>query len=246
MSHEFAVCAYCLNHFFWKETDLPGVERANQDRRLRAGWTKQATDWVCPACEAAGVAIRACPQNQVWETFRWPALSFEDFAGVCGLCRQSFVFSAQEQQHFYEQAAIPLEVVPNNCSACRELVRLQKAAQARLSERLQNPSSAQDYEDIGEIYAGAQRFRKSVEALSRARNLHSDPLQKERLRQRLVQLEGLPDSRQPWPPESSSSNPHFYTQQRRRRADAVHEKRVQLGDRWVLPRPGDTQPRKGT
>lgn len=233
MSREFAVCAYCLAHFFWKETDLPAVEQANQNRYLRAGWTKQATDWVCPACESAGAALRACPEKQVWETFRWPALSFEDFAGICGLCRESFLFSAVEQQRFYEEAGVPLEVVPNNCGPCREIVRRQKEAQLRLSQLLVAPSSTEDFESIGEIYAGAERFRKAVEALRRARNLHPDASEKQRLRARVEELKDKPDSSEEWPLSSYSSNPHFYAEQRCRRAEAVREKRVELGDRWV-------------
>ncbi|MBX3168744.1 MAG: zinc-ribbon domain containing protein [Candidatus Eremiobacteraeota bacterium] len=239
MSREFAVCAYCLAHRFWKDTDLPAVERANQDRYLRAGWTKQAADWVCPACEAAGVAVRACPEKQVWETFRWPALSFADFAGICGLCRENFLFSAAEQQRFYEESGVPLEVVPNNCGGCREIVRRQKAAQVRLEELLVDPAGAEDFESIGEIYAGAQRYKKAVEALRRARNLHTDPNEKQRLRARVDELRDKPDSPEPWPLSSYSSNPHFYNEQRLQRADAVRDKRVELGDRWVLKRPDE-------
>lgn len=236
MSREFAVCAYCLGHCFWKDSDLPAVERANEDRYLRAGWTKQAADWICLACECAGVALRARPEKQVWETSRWPYLSFADFAGVCGLCREKFVFGAAEQRSFYEEAGVPLEVVPNNCGPCREIVRAQKAAQARLGELLMDPQSAEEFEAIGEIYAGGQRFRKAVEALRRARNLQIDLGEKQRLRARVDELKELPDSPEPWPLTSYSSNPHFYREQRRARAEAVREKRLELGDRWVLPR----------
>lgn len=236
MSHEFAVCAYCVNHSYWKDTDLPAVEEANQDRFLRAGWTKQAVDWVCPACEEAGRALRARPEKQVWETSRWPYLSFADFAGICGLCRQNFVFSAREQQSWYEEVGIPLEVLPHNCAACREIVRAQKQAQERLIQLLQEPQSASVLESIGEIYAGAQRYRKAVEALRRARNLQADPLEKARLTGRVEELKDLPDSREPWPTSSDSSNPHFYGQQRRARAEAVRNRRIELGDRWVVQR----------
>ncbi|MFN8608759.1 MAG: zinc-ribbon domain containing protein [Vulcanimicrobiota bacterium] len=239
MSREFAVCAYCLAHSFWKDTDLPAVERANQDRFLRAGWTKQATDWVCPACESAGRAVRACPEKQVWETFRWPVLSFEDFAGICGLCRQEFVFSALQQQDFYEQGTIPLEVIPHNCPGCRQLVRLQKAAQSLLSELLQSQPDAANLETIGEIYAEAERFSKAVEALRRARNLHTDQREKERLARRVDELKNRPDSREAWPVSSDSSNPTLYTRQRQRRAEAVRAKRLELNDRWVLRHPGE-------
>ena len=235
MSREFAVCAYCLAYCFWKDSDLPRVEQANQDRFLRAGWTKQAPDWVCPDCERAGTALRARPERQVWETARWPSLSFADFAGVCGLCRESFVFSAVEQRSFYEEAAVPLEVVPNNCAPCREIVRCQKAAQARLGELLVDPRRAEEFESIGEIYAGAQRFRKAVEALRRARNLLTDAEERRRLKARVDELKDLTDSSDPWPLTSYSSNPHFYGEQRRARAEAVRNKRMELGDRWVLP-----------
>lgn len=234
MSREFAVCAYCLSHSFWKDTDLPAVERANQDRYLRAGWSKQAVDWLCPACEQAGVAERARPEKQVWQTIRRPYLSFADFAGVCGLCRQDFVFSAREQRSWYEELGIPLEVLPNNCSACRETVRAQKEAQERLCRLLVDPQGPADFEAIGEIYVGAERYRKAVEALRRARNLQPDADEKRRLKLRIEELVELPDGREEWPRTSYSSNPHFFGQQRRQRAEAVRARRIELGDRWAL------------
>lgn len=231
MAVEPAVCAFCLKATPWKDSDLPGVERANQDRHLRMGWTKLACDWVCRDCERSGAALRACPRKQTWEGFRWPYLSFADFPGTCGLCRESFVFSAAEQQHWYEELAIPLEVVPNNCAPCREKLRAQKRDQESLCALLEQPQGPDDYESIGEIYARAGRMGKAVEALRRARNLQADETSRARLKTRIDELKNLPNSSEPWPASPYSSNPHFYWQQRHLRCEAVIKRRKELGAR---------------
>lgn len=222
-----AICSFCLNSYPWAETDLPGVAVHMRDhpqgRALPETWTRRVCDWVCANCVQAGLALRAQPWKQCWETHRWPTLSYADFAGICGLCRKHFLFSAGEQQRMYEDLAVPLEVVPNHCGECRAIVRQQKRAQKRLSEL--KPTSASEYEEAAELLALGGRFRKAVEQLRRARNLQTEPTEKARLARRIQELVDLPDSQEPFPNDAYSSNPDKFRSQLRKRAEQVELKR---------------------
>ena len=223
--YKMTVCSFCLNQFAWAETDLPEValrmRKHHQGRSLPETWTRRVCDWVCPNCVPTA-ALRAQPWKQTWETHRWPMLSYADFAGICGLCRQDFVFSALEQQRMYEDLSVPLEVVPNHCSECRAIVREQKRAQKRLSEL--KPASAPEHEEAAELLALGGRLRKAVEHLRRARNLQTEQPEKARLAARIQQLVDLPDSQEPFPNDACSSNPEKFRRQLRERALQVKNK----------------------
>lgn len=48
-----------------------------------------------------------------------PLSSYVEGTKICTNCQQSFIFSAKEQQYWYEQLKFNLKSSPKNCSPCR-------------------------------------------------------------------------------------------------------------------------------
>lgn len=94
--------------------------------------------------------------NQGYLCFDWDhILYYRDQTRHCTSCQKDFVFSADEQQHWYETLRIYTDVSPKMCVDCRRkarhLRRITKELNILLEKAAQAPSF-QIYQQIADIY----------------------------------------------------------------------------------------------
>ena len=65
-----------------------------------------------------------------------PHLIYLDIRGTCRDCGAAFVFTAAEQQHWFEVLKLWNEIIPTACAACRRQRRAVRLGHARLAEAL--------------------------------------------------------------------------------------------------------------
>jgi len=81
-------------------------------------------------------AIQAHLDRQAPNNSYGPPLWYEDKRKTCVGCGKEFLFSAKEQQHWYEVLKLPIYADANRCAACRRKIRQAKAAQQRHMEEM--------------------------------------------------------------------------------------------------------------
>jgi tetratricopeptide (TPR) repeat protein len=77
--------------------------------------------------------VRADPKRQVPFGLGGFAEAYADAEKTCIECGQEFVFSATEQQFWYEQLKFPLHSIATRCRDCRRRRRTARLAQRRLA-----------------------------------------------------------------------------------------------------------------
>lgn len=102
--------------------------------RRSEGWTVEAAEagrlqWACNRCLSGGQAIRGCPANQTFCDYE-PYFAYFDVELRCEDCEQHFVFTAREQQFWYEQLKFWVQSRPKQCVSCRRAQR-ERAAEQR-------------------------------------------------------------------------------------------------------------------
>jgi hypothetical protein len=117
------------------------LEQENELRQQNAdpwgrpeGWSVEAAEsgrlqWACDRCLKGGQAIRGCPAVQTFCDYE-PYFAYFDVELRCEDCEQQFVFSAREQQFWYEQLKFWVQSRPKQCVSCRR-IRRQRAAEQR-------------------------------------------------------------------------------------------------------------------
>ena len=88
------------------------------------GWSINAAmtnslQWACPICLKRSVAIRGKPWLQTWCDYP-PYFAFFDVKLDCEDCKNQFVFSASEQQFWYEKLLFWVQSRPKQCKNCRK------------------------------------------------------------------------------------------------------------------------------
>jgi hypothetical protein len=119
-----------------------------------------------------GKAILGKPGKQFY-TFRYPwdtatpYFAYFDKNFTCDNCRKPFVFSKEEQQHWYEKLKFVVYSVPKECKECRRPRKLNR----ELSELLRDgkPDDVAALLRIAEIYAEMDKPEKQKAYLAEAR-----------------------------------------------------------------------------
>jgi Probable zinc-ribbon domain len=101
--------------------------------------------WACNHCIAEGMAIKGDYLKQ-YHGLGSPILAYTNLKRICVDCSAEFVFSAQEQQYWYEVLGFYLDSIPKKCPNCRKFVRVSKNMQKRVQALLQ-----QDAHTVGEL-----------------------------------------------------------------------------------------------
>ena len=84
-------------------------------------WNERRRDWACAICIRSGRAIVANFRLQTsLDAFPPAMVVYRDAVRKCADCQQDYVFSAQEQQLWYEEWRIPMEAEPRACTDCRK------------------------------------------------------------------------------------------------------------------------------
>ena len=142
--------------------------------------------WACDACLKNRLAIEA---NTGLQRLGWGGgpLAYFDQTRTCGTCGLEFVFSAQEQVHWYETLSILVDVKPKNCLKCRRKLRAIKAAHSKLGQ-LAPPETVPDLLQRAELYEQMGNLEQAVLCLRRAKNKTRSVELREQL---LVRIAGL-------------------------------------------------------
>ena len=74
--------------------------------------------WACNDCIASGLALPADPARQKWCDCL-PYYAYFDEERLCGDCQQPFVFTKEEQKHWYETLQFWVWSRPIYCKACK-------------------------------------------------------------------------------------------------------------------------------
>ena len=130
------VCPVCGDPCHPKtETPLQAIDRELAERggdpwRRSPGWSIELArqghfQWACTRCIFEERAIRARPWLQQWHDLD-PHYAYFDRPMRCADCRSEFVFTASEQQFWYEEKQFTLESYPKRCLSCRRRRRARK------------------------------------------------------------------------------------------------------------------------
>jgi len=143
--------------------------------RRPPGWSveearKGRLQWACAYCVEQGRALIARPWIQTF-CDALPYFAYYDRTLTCTDCQTSFVFSAREQQYWYETLMFWVQSRPKQCPACRRKRRQDKQAQAELKTALDqlNADDADQLLHVADLYARLGRLAKARAFFGRAR-----------------------------------------------------------------------------
>lgn len=122
-----------------------------------------------PPPAPARIPARIELQVYGWEG---PIEVYQDQPKTCVRCRAVFVFSAQDQQHYYEVLRFRTCAAPSTCPACRRLRRQARQARARLQALLTGagPSTVHELAEASLLLAQLGRKQRAEELHRRAQN----------------------------------------------------------------------------
>ena len=137
------------------------------------GWSLRAAmrelQWACPTCLKRSIALPRKPWLQTW-CDHTPYFAFFDVELNCNDCKNRFVFSASEQQFWYEQLQFWVQSRPKQCKNCRKVRRQTKQANIRLQELLPNYdcTNSIDLAKVAKLYFELNSHKKGSVFLKRA------------------------------------------------------------------------------
>jgi len=107
--------------------------------------------WACDDCLETKRALLGNPKKQ---STAFQHLAHWDKSFTCRDCESSFVFSKEEQQHWYEELKFVVYSRPVRCPDCRKKKREEKNLNTELSELLKDgkPEDRKALLRIAEIY----------------------------------------------------------------------------------------------
>lgn len=135
-------------------------------------------EWCCLDCKEQENIIIANWKNQTTKGYlsaEWQAILYYKAKSInCKNCNKAFIFSAEEQQKWYEEYKIFTDVSPKQCLACRRNARFVKNINKELSPLLKetaiNPSKEKLIR-ISELYLALGNKRKAGIYLAQLRTL---------------------------------------------------------------------------
>lgn len=138
-------CPCCGKERNIKSTPLLEIEQRLREKEKwpwwgSSGWSvreakKGTLQWACGFCLKEGRAIASNPEAQTFCDYP-PYLAYYDVTLRCGDCSAQFIFSAKEQQYWYEQLRFWVQSRPKQCAACRHTRRERNQKQG---EKLKKP-----------------------------------------------------------------------------------------------------------
>lgn len=141
------------------------------------GWSIQAAttkslQWACPICLKRSVAIQGKPWLQTWCDYT-PYFAFFDIELNCKDCKNKFIFSASEQQFWYERLSFWVQSRPKQCKNCRKIRRQRKKSNYQLQKLLENydKNNPLDLAKLAKLYFDINSRDKGSIFLRRAVNM---------------------------------------------------------------------------
>ena len=127
--------------------------------------------WGCDRCIQARYAVKANIAKQVLG-LGTPFAAYIDRPFRCSDCDTQSVFTAREQQHWYETLGFLIWVYPNQCAPCRAKRRRKKRANRALAEALAGLDTRDptQLEAVARLYDEIGAAAKATVYRSRAKN----------------------------------------------------------------------------
>jgi len=127
--------------------------------------------WACDECVRSGRAVVADPAKQ-YLGLGCPFAAYVDRPFRCEDCGKDSVFSAREQQHWFENLHFLIWVHPKQCSTCRAARRHRARTNNSLADALHglDPTDPGQLESVARLYEDLGRARKASEYRARAEN----------------------------------------------------------------------------
>jgi len=127
--------------------------------------------WACDACVRSGRAVVADPMKQTLGLGS-PFAAYVDRPFRCEDCGTNSVFSAREQQHWFENLRFLIWVYPKQCLPCRAARRHRVRTNEALAKALHglDPSDPAQLESVAHLYEELGRSHKADEYQARAKN----------------------------------------------------------------------------
>jgi hypothetical protein len=128
--------------------------------------------WACDECLTQGKAIPTQLDKQN-HTTALPHMAYVNRDFVCEDCGCKTVFSASEQQHWFEDLQFFTWVYPKQCRACRQSRRARKLTNNELMAALNalDPNDPVQLRHIAILYERMGSEQKAKEFMARARNV---------------------------------------------------------------------------
>lgn len=132
-----------------------------QDKELSPHDTRERKYGMIPIqCEQCMKERNTIPADRKKQETHWylcfgrhNILYYQDKTLHCKSCKKDFLFSASEQQYWYEEAQIFTDVEPKFCAPCRKKNRQQTAINKKLMPLIQKDTlTKDDIEQIVELY----------------------------------------------------------------------------------------------
>ena len=106
------------------------------------GWSVRSAmamslQWACPICLKRSIALPGKPWLQTWCDYN-PYFAFFDVELNCEDCQNKFIFSASEQQFWYEKLKFWVQSRPKRCKNCRKIRRQIKKSKIELQKLLEH------------------------------------------------------------------------------------------------------------
>lgn len=150
MKDEKIKCPCCKeNRSAVKDTPLLAVEAELKHHNATPWWGKtegwsikkaksEELQWACHSCLKSGRAITARTWLQKF-CDHCPYFAYFDVSLPCEDCQNAFIFSAKEQQYWYEVLEFWVQSRPKQCVACRRIRRARaKAERGRQQKQREN------------------------------------------------------------------------------------------------------------
>jgi hypothetical protein len=129
------ICPCCKKaRNYERGTNLPAIETMVLQKQMlwwgKPGWIlseakKGTLQWACNYCLKKRQALVADITQQKYCDYT-PYLAYFDIEMKCENCKQEFIFSAKEQQFWYENLHFWVQSRPKQCLACRQKRRERK------------------------------------------------------------------------------------------------------------------------
>lgn len=96
--------------------------------------------WACDKCLEDKRAILGSPDIQNWGGFAYPYFAFYDDVKQCKTCGNKFIFSKEEQQHWFQVLKFIVWSEARNCKDCRKQERDSRTRNSKISKLVKNLS----------------------------------------------------------------------------------------------------------
>lgn len=151
-------CKFCKEKYKVKDTSW-----------YKSGLEKLKHEPICKNCmEKYNILVADWEKQNTtngYLCFPWHHIYYyQDWEKTCKSCHQKFIFSAQEQKFWYEEARIYTDVSPKMCLSCRKKSRELSPASEQIQKLLiqaEKEPSLQVFERLSKLYSGIDNKQKA-------------------------------------------------------------------------------------